>query len=180
MRSGAIAGVLGAAVSSIPLWGVSWLVSPIFGGFVGIITMLLVRLAPEFSRKSANQETEERRQYDRKAARQAADEERKSASDSQQQQQQSQEKQQERTKSKYPANDPQGLYQTLEISPTATEAEIGTAYRLLAKKYHPDMVDGEAEKKIAKVKFQQVVSAYEILKDPRKRREYDRFGTTSM
>ena len=177
--SGAAAGVLGAALSSLPFWGISWLVSPVFGGFVGIVTMLLVRLAPEFDRKSANQETEEQRQYDRRAARQAAGKERKSASD-RQQQQQSQERQQERPKSKYPANDPQGLYQTLEISPTATEAEIGAAYRLLAKKYHPDMVKGEAEKEIAKAKFQKVAAAYEVLKDPRKRREYDRFGTTSI
>ena len=178
--SGAIAGVLSAAISSLPFWGVSWLVGPAFGGFIGIVTMLLVRLAPEFSRTSANQETEEQRQYDRRAARGAADEERKSASDSRQQEQQSQEKQQERTKSTYPANDPQGLYQTLEISPTATEAEIGAAYRLLAKKYHPDMVKGEAEKDVAKAKFQQLAAAYEVLKDPRKRREYDRFGTTSI
>jgi DnaJ-class molecular chaperone len=71
------------------------------------------------------------------------------------------------------------LYQTLETSPTATDAEIGAAYRLLAKRHHPDMVRGKVEK-IAKVKFQQLAPAYEVLKDLRKRRESDKFGMTNI
>jgi hypothetical protein len=100
-----------------------------------------------------------------------------------QRQQQRQQRQQPRPqpKSKYVSGDPQGLYATLEIPPTATDAQIGDSFRRLAKKYHPDMVQGEAaEKEAAKKKFQQVSAAYQVLKDPRKRREYDRFGTTSM
>jgi DnaJ-class molecular chaperone len=48
----------------------------------------------------------------------------------------------------------------------AAEAEIGATYRLLGKKYYPDIVEGEAEK-IAKVKFQKMTVAYEVVKDPR-------------
>jgi len=82
---------------------------------------------------------------------------------------------------KYPSNDPQGLYKTLEIAPGASETEIRDSFRKLARKYHPDMVreGGPVSKEEAKVKFQEISAAYEVLKDPRKRREYDRFGTTS-
>jgi hypothetical protein len=100
-----------------------------------------------------------------------------------QRQQQSQQRQQPRQQPKrqYASNDPQGLYATLEIPPTATEAQIGDSFRRLAKKYRPDMVQGGAtEKEAAKTKFQEVSAAYQVLKDPRKRREYDTFGTTSM
>jgi DnaJ domain len=100
-----------------------------------------------------------------------------------QRQQQGQQRQQPRPqpRPKYARNDPQGLYATLELPHTATEAQIGDSFRRLAKKYHPDMVQGgTAEKEAAKKKFQQVSTAYQVLKDPRKRREYDTFGTTSM
>ncbi|MGY0504356.1 DnaJ C-terminal domain-containing protein [Luteimonas sp. e5] len=60
-------------------------------------------------------------------------------------------------------------YQTLGVEPGAGEAEIKTAYRRLARKYHPD-VSKEAG---AEEKFKAVNEAYEALRDPQKRAAYD-------
>ena len=81
---------------------------------------------------------------------------------------------------RYAANDVHGLYKTLEVPPTASETEIRDAFRRLARKYHPDMIQGDAAAKdAAKKKFQEVSAAYDVLRDPRRRREYDKFGTMS-
>src|SRR5262245_6441367 len=60
-------------------------------------------------------------------------------------------------------------YDTLGVEPSAGEAEIKTAYRRLARKYHPD-VSKEAG---AEEKFKAVNEAYEALRDPQKREAYD-------
>lgn len=60
-------------------------------------------------------------------------------------------------------------YDTLGVKPEATDAEIKSAYRKLARKYHPD-VSKEAG---AEDKFKSINEAYEALRDPAKRREYD-------
>lgn len=60
-------------------------------------------------------------------------------------------------------------YETLGVSPTATAAEIKTAYRKLARKYHPD-VSKEAQ---AEERFKAINEAYEALRDDDKRRAYD-------
>lgn len=60
-------------------------------------------------------------------------------------------------------------YKALGVEPTASEAEIKTAYRRLARKYHPD-VSKEAG---AEERFKAVNEAYEVLKDKEKRAQYD-------
>lgn len=64
-------------------------------------------------------------------------------------------------------------YEVLGISKDADEAAIKRAYRVLAKKYHPDMNPGDAE---AEKKFKEASEAYAVLSDPEKRRQYDQFG----
>ena len=64
-------------------------------------------------------------------------------------------------------------YEVLGISKTADDAEIKKAYRVLAKKYHPDMNPGDAE---AEKKFKEASEAYAVLSDPEKRRQYGQFG----
>ena len=65
-------------------------------------------------------------------------------------------------------------YEILGVSRNASQDEIKKAYRRLAKKYHPDVSkDGGSEEK-----FKQVAEAYEVLSDPDKRAQYDRFGHT--
>ena len=64
-------------------------------------------------------------------------------------------------------------YETLEVSRTATDQEIKSAYRKLALKYHPDRNQGD---KKAEEKFKEAAEAYAILSDSEKRARYDRFG----
>lgn len=62
------------------------------------------------------------------------------------------------------------LYSVLGVSKTATEAEVKSAYRKLARKYHPDVNKDNEE---ASNKFKEVSAAYEILGDKDKRKKYD-------
>lgn len=62
------------------------------------------------------------------------------------------------------------LYEILGIKKDATEAEIRKAYLKLAKKFHPDVNPGD---KAAEQKFKEVNLAYEVLKDEKKRAQYD-------
>lgn len=65
------------------------------------------------------------------------------------------------------------FYKTLGVSRNATEKEIKSAYRKLARKHHPDVNPGD---KSSEEQFKQVSEAYEVLKDPERRKAYDRFG----
>jgi molecular chaperone DnaJ len=69
------------------------------------------------------------------------------------------------------------LYECLGVSKTATADEIKTAYRKLAKQYHPDANPNNKE---AEAKFKEINVAYETLGDATKRAQYDRFGSSGQ
>jgi molecular chaperone DnaJ len=64
-------------------------------------------------------------------------------------------------------------YAVLGVSRSASQDEIKKAYKLLAKKHHPDRNHGEAK---AEEKFKEVSEAYQVLSDDKKRQQYDLFG----
>ena len=69
--------------------------------------------------------------------------------------------------------DKRDYYEVLGVDRNADDATLKKAYRVLAKKYHPDTNPGDKE---AEAKFKEASEAYAILSDPDKRRQYDQFG----
>lgn len=68
-------------------------------------------------------------------------------------------------------------YQILEIERDASESEIKKAFRILAKKYHPDKIDindSPDQIEIAKCMFRDILNAYDVLTDEKRKSEYDR------
>ena len=65
------------------------------------------------------------------------------------------------------------LYELLGVSRNASEEELRRSYLKLAHKYHPDKTGGDKE---AENKLKQINAAYDILKNPDKRRQYDAYG----
>ena len=63
-------------------------------------------------------------------------------------------------------------YATLNVPKDASANDIQRAYRKLARQYHPDINKDEG----AETKFKEIGEAYEVLKDPEKRSQYDRYG----
>ncbi len=64
-------------------------------------------------------------------------------------------------------------YETLGVAKTASQDEIKSAFRKLARKFHPDTAQ---DKKTAEEKFKEINEAYEVLSDPEKRKKYDDYG----
>jgi len=73
--------------------------------------------------------------------------------------------------------DKRDYYEVLGVSKTASDAEIKSAYKKLAIKYHPDRNPGDKE---AEEKFKEAAEAYDVLRDPQKRQRYDQFGHAGM
>jgi curved DNA-binding protein len=66
-------------------------------------------------------------------------------------------------------------YKTLGVSKTSSLKEIKSAYRKLARQWHPDV--NPTKKKQAEEKFKEISEAYEVLSDPQKRKTYDELGS---
>lgn len=67
-------------------------------------------------------------------------------------------------------------YKTLGVEKNASDEEIKRAFRKLAKKYHPDVNKEEG----AQEKFKEIGEAYSVLSDPKKRQQYDQFGSAAF
>lgn len=65
------------------------------------------------------------------------------------------------------------FYDALGLSRSASDKEIRSAYRKLARRYHPDVTPGD---RAAEARFKEITAAYEVLSDPEKRRKYDKYG----
>lgn len=69
--------------------------------------------------------------------------------------------------------DKRDYYEVLGVDRNASDSELKSAYRKLAKKYHPDTNPGDKE---AEARFKEASEAYAVLSDADKRRQYDQFG----
>src|SRR5260370_36923557 len=72
-----------------------------------------------------------------------------------------------------PTTGKQDYYDLLGVSRKATAKDIRTAFRKLARKYHPDLNPGD---KSSEEKFKQLQEAYDVLSDSKKRQMYDQYG----
>jgi len=71
------------------------------------------------------------------------------------------------------ADNTKDYYAVLGLGRTASTDEIKTAYRKLARKYHPDLNPGD---KAAEDRFKELQQAYDVLSEPEDRKLYDQYG----
>ena len=81
-----------------------------------------------------------------------------------------------------PAAQKKDYYEVLGVNKNSTDDEIKKAYKKLAIKWHPDKFAkaSESEKKSAEEKMKDINEAYDVLKDPKKRAQYDQFGHAGL
>lgn len=72
---------------------------------------------------------------------------------------------------------PRDYYDVLGVDPGASEAEVKTAFRRLARELHPDVNGHDPE---AEEKFKAAAEAYEVLSDPERRQVYDAYGAEGL
>lgn len=72
--------------------------------------------------------------------------------------------------------DPLGYYSRLGVKTNCSKEELSEAFRGLALKYHPDRYSGDKEKADATKRFQEITEAYQVLRDPSRRTQYDTTG----
>lgn len=77
--------------------------------------------------------------------------------------------------------DDRSLYRRLGVSPTSTTPEIHDAYRALAGRFHPDRraSASPADRAVAERRMREINEAWHVLRDPQRRRDYDRSRTTA-
>src|SRR4051794_4113797 len=75
------------------------------------------------------------------------------------------------------ASSKRDYYEILGVAKEADGEEIKRAYRKLAMQYHPDRTMGDPD---GEEKFKEAAEAYEVLRDPEKRRRYDRYGHAGL
>ncbi|KAI5816939.1 hypothetical protein BZA77DRAFT_387282 [Pyronema omphalodes] len=76
-------------------------------------------------------------------------------------------------------DDEADYYSTLNVSPTATSAQIKAAYHALSKRFHPDKQSPEMRESATR-QFNKIIQAYEVLINPRQRMIYDQFGAEGV
>lgn len=74
-------------------------------------------------------------------------------------------------------SDPSDYYAVLGLKRTATQKQVRTAYKRLARRYHPDKATGDAS---ADAKFKAICEAHDVLSDPHKRAAYDHDGARAV
>src|SRR3990167_6879294 len=72
---------------------------------------------------------------------------------------------------------PKDFYGVLGVAKDASDSQIKSAYRKLAREWHPDVAKSKPD---AEKRFKEINEAYQILRDPQKKAQYDQFGSAAF